>query len=320
MDQFDLTVTDIHAETALIRSVKLARPHGEPLPSWEAGAHVKVRLPVGGERSYSLINTSLDPAATTRPHAYRLGVRMEQPSQGGSKFMHTLKVGDVLSVAAPQNNFPLEPTSKPIVLVAGGIGVTPMLSMAATLTASKHPYRFIYAGRSRDHLAFLGESETLCGEHLSIHTDDTGGVFDVKRLMISLTGDEPLYVCGPKPMIDAAIQSARDLGWPGGRLRFEIFTTPGPLAGDQPFEVVLNSSGKTFLIPPDKTILSVLIEAGEDPMHDCQRGDCGICQVGVVEGTPDHRDYILTDSEKAGGKVMQICVSRSKSPRLVLDL
>jgi vanillate O-demethylase ferredoxin subunit len=93
-----------------------------------------------------------------------------------------------------------------------------------------------------------------------------------------------------------------------------------PVAGDQSFEVVLNNSGKTFRIPPDKTILGVLIEAGEDPMHDCQRGDCGICQVGVIEGTPDHRDYILTDAEKAEGKVMQICVSRSKSPRLVLDL
>ena len=116
------------------------------------------------------------------------------------------------------------------------------------------------------------------------------------------------------------IQGAKDLGWADGRLRFEIFATPAPLAGDLPFEVVLNNSGKTFLIPPDKTILGVLIEAGEDPMHDCQRGDCGICQVSVIDGTPDHRDYILTDAEKATGKVMQICVSRSKTPRLVLDL
>lgn len=320
MDQFDLTVTDIHAETELIRAIKLAHPHGEPLPSWEAGAHVKVRLPDGGERSYSLINTSLDPAATKRPHAYRLGVRLEQPSQGGSKFMHALKVGDVLSVAAPRNNFPLEPTSKSPVLLAGGIGVTPVLSMAAALTAGGRPYRFIYAGRTRDQIAFLGESETLCGERLTIHTDDTSGILDVKGLMTSLTNDEPLYICGPKPMIDTAIQSAKDLGWTDGRLRFELFATPAPLAGDQSFEVVLNNSGKTFLIPSDKTILAVLIEAGEDPMHDCQRGDCGICQVSVIEGTPDHRDYILTDTEKANGKVMQICVSRSKSPRLVLDL
>jgi vanillate O-demethylase ferredoxin subunit len=320
MDQFDLTVADIHAETALIRAIKLARPHGEPLPSWEAGAHVKVRLPDGGERSYSLINTSLDPAATTRPHAYRLGVRLEQPSQGGSQFMHALKVGDVLSVSAPRNNFPLEPTSKPVVLLAGGIGVTPVLSMAATLAASQRPYRFIYAGRSRDQLAFLGESEALNRDRLTIHTDDVAGIFDVRGLMASLTNDEPLYLCGPKPMIDTAIKSAKELGWPDGRLRFEIFATVTPIEGDQPFEVVLNNSGKTFQIPSDKTILAVLLEAGEDPLHDCQRGDCGICQVSVIEGTPDHRDYILSDAEKAAGKVMQICISRSKTPRLVLDL
>jgi vanillate O-demethylase ferredoxin subunit len=234
--------------------------------------------------------------------------------------MHALKVGDVVHVKAPSNNFPLEPSSKPVVLLAGGIGVTPVLSMAAALSAGQRPFRFIYAGRSRDQLAFLGEGEALCREHLTIHTDDTSGIFDVKGLMASLAADEPLYLCGPKPMIDSAIQSTKDLGWADGRLRFEIFATAVPVAGDQSFEVVLNSSGRTFRIPPDKTILGVLIEAGEDPMHDCQRGDCGICQVGVIEGTPDHRDYILTDAEKAAGKVMQICVSRSKSPRLVLDL
>ena len=320
MDQFDLTVTDIRAETKLIRAITLARPHGEPLPSWEAGAHIKVRLPDGDERSYSLINTSLDPAATTRPHAYRLGVRLEQPSQGGSKFMHALTIGDIVSASSPRNNFPLEPTSKPIILLAGGIGVTPVLSMATALAAGERPYRFIYAGRARDQLAFLTEIEALNREHLTIHTDNTGGIFDVKGLMASLTAGEPLYVCGPKPMIDAAIKSARDLYWADGRLRFEIFTAVTPVAGDQPFEVVLNNSGKTFVIPPGKTILAVLMEAGEDPLHDCQRGDCGICQVNVVEGTPDHRDYILSDAEKAAGKVMQICISRSKTPRLVLDL
>lgn len=320
MDRFELTVTDVQAETALIRAITLARPHGEPLPSWEAGAHVKVRLPDGNDRSYSLINTSVDPAATTRPRAYRLGVRLEQPGQGGSKFMHTLNAGDIITVSAPGNNFLLQPASKPVVLLAGGIGVTPMLSMAAALTAGKRPYRFIYAGRSRGQLAFLRESEALSGEHLTIHTDDVNGIFDVKGLMVSLNDNEPLYVCGPRPMIDAAVQNAKDLAWADGRLRFEIFATATQVAGDQSFEVVLNNSGKTFPIPPDKTILAVLIAAGEDPLHDCQRGDCGICQVGVIEGTPDHRDYILTDAEKAAGKVMQICVSRSKTPRLVLDL
>ena len=315
------TVTDIHAETTLIRAIRLARPHGEPLPSWEAGAHVKVRLPDGGERSYSLINTSLDPAATTRPHAYRLGVRLEQPSQGGSQFMHALKVGDVLSVSAPRNNFPLEPTAKPVVLLAGGIGVTPVLSMAATLAASKRPYRFIYAGRSRDQLAFLERKRSAEPRAPDHSHRRRRGIFDVKGLMASLTDGEPLYLCGPKPMIDTAIKSAKDLGWADGRLRFEIFAAvtagrrrPAVRGGAEQFRQDLPDPAR------QDHSRGPASKPARIPLHDCQRGDCGICQVSVIEGTPDHRDYILTDAEKAAGKVMQICISRSKTPRLVLDL
>jgi ferredoxin-NADP reductase len=316
-----LTVTEVRAETPLVRAISLARPHGEPLPSWQPGAHVRVMLPGGGDRSYSLINWRDDPQATTRPHAYRLGVRLEDPSQGGSRFMHTLKAGDRVEVLPPSNNFPLNPGAEPIVLIAGGIGITPIVSMAAALTTDKRPYRLYYAGRSRNQLAFIKELEALCGDRLALHVDDTAGhVFDIRGLMASLKDNEPVYCCGPRPMIDAAIAAARDLGWEAGRLRFELFTAAAPVAGDAPFEVVLKSSGESFLIPPDKTILDVLIDAGKDPLHDCKRGDCGICQVDVAEGVPDHRDYILTDAEKAEGKKMQICVSRSKSPRLVLDL
>lgn len=320
-DGLVLMVTEVRAETPLIRALTLARPHGEPLPSWQPGAHIRVRLPAGDDRSYSLINVANDPHATTRPHGYRIGVRLEQPSQGGSVYMHALKVGDTVGVMSPANNFPLEPGPQPVVLLAGGIGVTPVMSMAAALTTEGRDYRFYYAGRARDQLAFLPEMEALCAGKLVLHTDDTAGhVFDVRGLMASLAHDEPLYCCGPRPMIDAAIATAKELGWAPGRLRFELFTTAPPQAGDQAFEVVLKSTGESFLIPPDKTILGVLIEAGKDPLHDCKRGDCGICQVQVIEGVPDHRDYILSDAEKTAGKVMQICVSRAKSARLVIDL
>lgn len=316
-----LTVTEVRAETSLIRSFRLARPHREPLPSWQPGAHVRVRLPGGDDRSYSLINLHSDPHATTRPDAYRLGVRLEDPSQGGSRYMHALKPGDQVAVLPPANNFPLEPSPLPVVLLAGGIGITPIMSMAAALAAEGRPYRLYYAGRARDQLAFVGDIERLCGDRLSLHTDDTAGrVFDVPGVLAALGGGEPVYCCGPRAMIDAAIATAKALGWDAGRLRFELFTAAAPQAGDQPFEVVLKSSGESFLIPPGKTILDVLIEAGKDPLHDCKRGDCGICQVQVLEGVPDHRDYILSDAEKAEGKKMQICVSRSKTPRLVIDL
>lgn len=316
-----LTVTEVRAETPLIRALTLVRPRGEPLPSWQPGAHIRVRLPAGGDRSYSLIALSTDPHATTRPTAYRLGVRLEDPSQGASRFMHALKAGDQVSVLPPSNNFPLEPGPQPVVLLAGGIGITPIVSMAAALAAEERPYRLHYAGRARGELAFVKEIELLCGERLALHTDDTAGrVFDVPGLFASLKGGETVYCCGPRAMIDAAIAASKALGWAEGRLRVELFAAAPPQAGDRPFEVVLKSSGESFLIPPDKTILDVLIEAGKDPLHDCKRGDCGICAVQVLEGVPDHRDYILTDSEKAEGTKMQICVSRSKTPRLVIDL
>jgi ferredoxin-NADP reductase len=316
-----LTVTEVCAETPLVRALTLARPHREPLPSWQPGAYIRVQLPGGDDRSYSLINASTDPHATTHPTTYRIGVRLEDPSQGGSRFMHALEVGDQVSVLVPSNNFPLEPGPQPVVLLAGGIGITPIVSMAAVLAAEGRPYRLHYAGRTRGDLAFIKEIEQLCGKRLALHTDDTAGrVFDVEGLFASLTSGEPIYCCGPRAMIDAAIAAAKAYGWIEGRLRFELFTAAAPQSGDQPFEVVLNSTGESFLIPPGKTILDVIIEAGKDPLHDCKRGDCGICQVQVLEGVPDHRDYILTDAEKAEGKKMQICVSRSKTPRLVIDL
>src|SRR5581483_3318809 len=238
-----LTVTEVCAETPLVRTLKLVRPHGEPLPSWQPGAHIRVRLPGGGDRSYSLVNLSADPHATTRPAAYRLGVRLEDPSQGGSRFMHALKAGDEIDVLPPSNNFPLEPGPRPVVLLAGGIGITPIVSMAAALAAEGRAYRLFFAGRSRGEVAFIKDIEQLCGDRLMLHTDDTvGRVFDVDGLFASLKTDEPVYCCGPRAMIDAAIAAAKSRGWADGRLRFELFTAATQQAGDQPFEVVLKSS------------------------------------------------------------------------------
>src|SRR5262245_58992172 len=182
----DLVVAEIHSETSQIKSFKLARPDGAPLPEWEAGAHVMVRLPDGDERSYSLVNSCCQPDATLRPTAYRLGVRLEEVSRGGSRYMHALRPGDAVAISAPTNNFALAPTDGPVVLLAGGIGITPLLSMAAQLTARDQPFRMIYAGRSRDHLAFLDEVTSSAAGRLTLHTDDRAGIFDVNGLMASL--------------------------------------------------------------------------------------------------------------------------------------
>jgi vanillate O-demethylase ferredoxin subunit len=186
--------------------------------------------------------------------------------------------------------------------------------------ADGRAFQAFYAGRSEHQLAFRDQLAALAGNRLSFHYDDRSGVFDIKSLMASLPADEPIYLCGPRPMIDAAIAAAAALNWPPHRLRFEIFAAAEPQAGDKAFEVVLASSGRSFTIPPEQSILDVLISAGVDPLFDCKRGDCGICQTGVLEGVPDHRDFILSETERAAGKLMQICVSRCKTPRLVLDL
>ena len=321
MDALHLIVTETAAATQDVRALRLARPDGGALPAWNAGAHIDIALPGGDTRSYSLVNTSPARTATQKPQCYRIGVRLEETSRGGSQFIHGLRIGDGVNVSSPSNNFALQPSDHEIVLVAGGIGVTPILSMAAELSAAGRRFRLVYAGRCRTQLPFLNEIEAMSGGRIEIHCDDErGSVFDMRALMKRLVNDEPLYVCGPTPMIDAAIALSQELGWPHGRLRFEIFTRNCPQSTDTAFEVVLKGSGRTFLVPPTKTILDVLLEAGEDPLYDCKRGDCGICQVSVLEGIPDHRDYVLTPSERTSNKLMQICISRAKTPRLVLDL
>lgn len=316
----NLVVTDIRTETPAIRSVVLAKPDGGELPEWSAGAHIDIELPSGDLRSYSLMDTALDLNHTRHAKLYRIGVRREEPSSGGSAFVHNLKVGDRVAIRPPRNNFPLDSGQDDVLLLAGGIGITPIISMAAELTRRSSAFRLIYAGRTRTELAFVPELEALLGKHLEIHDDSVDGVLNVEAMMRSLGEGIALYVCGPLSMIEAAISAARALNWPEGRLRFEIFSKPILADSDAAFEVVLANSGKRFLIPPGRSILDTLIENGEQPLHDCKRGDCGLCQVDVLEGLPEHRDYYLSEKERSTNKVMQICISRSRTPVLVLDL
>jgi vanillate O-demethylase ferredoxin subunit len=321
MERFEVVVSKTQALTPRIRQFVLARANGALMPGWAAGAHIDVHLPEIGRRSYSLIETASPRAAAEHPTAYRIAVLQESKSRGGSSFMHGLKTGDRLTISPPANNFPIGAGTSEVALVAGGIGVTPLLAMACELSAAKRPFSFHYAGRSRGELAFLGEIERLASASATIHADDEAGrFFDLEGLMTRLAPDVPLYLCGPLPMIEAAIALAKQMSWPQGRLHFEIFSAPEEKSGDASFEVELKGSGRVYEIPAGKTILDVLLEAGEDPMHDCKRGDCGICQTTVIDGIPDHRDYILSESEKASTKVMQICISRAKTKRLVLDL
>ncbi|WBL81394.1 PDR/VanB family oxidoreductase [Bradyrhizobium xenonodulans] len=302
------------AETPSVRSL-VFDVEGSVAPQWQAGAHVRVALPNGGDRPYSLMALPGLPDG-----ALALGVLREQASTGGSQFMHALKIGDVVRATAPVNNFPLHAEASPALLFAGGIGVTPILSMAAELKVRGGPYRLHYAGRTRGTLAFLPQLQEICADSLSIHHDDDASRLDIAAALGAPPAGCHVYVCGPAGMIEAVKAAALAKGIAADRVHYELFKAEQPGLPDKPFEVELKSSGQVVAVAAGQTIIQALEAAGLDVLYDCQRGDCGICQCGVISGIPDHRDVILSDDEKASNKVMQICVSRAKSERLVLDL
>ena len=299
--------------TERISTFLIGPAEGGHLPGWSAGAHV-VFGTAKGPREYSLI--TFDPVPDA-PESYRIAVQREPEGKGGSTAMHELKVGDRLTFSAPKNDFPVD-TSAPAVLLAGGIGVTPLISMATALKASGQRLAFHYAGRTAALMAYRAELAEALGEDFHLHCDDAETALDLDALIAGL-GDAHLYVCGPRGLLDAARARAEAAGIPAARIHFELFEAAEAQAGDTAFEVQIND-GSVFTIPPGRTIIEVLEENDIDVMYDCQRGDCGICQTDVLEGIPDHRDVVLSEAERAAGEVMQICVSRAKTPRLVLDI
>lgn len=321
-----LRVAEAQALNPLIRLLRLRADDGAALPGYTAGAHLRVRVTnaagVEDWRHYSLVNFSTAPGATEAPLEYVIAVRLEAGGRGGSRHMHErVAAGDWLTVEAPKNDFPLDGRDARRVLVAGGIGVTPLASMAAHCRAEGVPVRMVYAGRERAQMALLPELQALLGDDLRLHADaEAGAPLDVAALLDGCTPEDRLYVCGPQPMLDAVRAAARARGWPDERVRFELFAPPAAEAGDAAFELVLAQSGRSLEVPADKSILDCLIDAGCDPMFDCRRGECGVCAADVIEGEIDHRDHVLSESERAAGKVIHICVSRCKGPRLVLDL
>lgn len=308
-----LVITAIRDETDRIRVFDLAAAEGGDLPRYTAGAHLTFDLGDLGTRSYSLI----DWPDEDDPARYTIAVQREDEGDGGSKAMHALQVGDSITVDGPKNDFELRDHDGPALLLAGGIGVTPMISMATALKAADRPYRFIFAARSAD---VMGFGEPIANQFDATLKYDESDPLDLPALMADLEPGTHLYICGPKGMIDAARREAVKADLPEDRIHIELFTSAADADGDTAFEVEIQDSGEVFTIPPGKTIIEVLEEAGMDLMYDCQRGDCGICQTDVISGEPDHRDVVLSDAEKASNKVMQICVSRAKSDRLVLDL
>jgi len=321
-----LQVAQAQPLNPLIRRLRLVAPDGAPLPGFSAGAHVRVQVTLADGtqdwRHYSLVNFATDPAATEAPREYVIAVRREDAGRGGSRFMHErVGAGDTLTVEPPKNEFALREADGCAVLIAGGIGITPITAMAARRRAQGRPVRLHYAARSRALMAFVPELQQLLGDDLRLHLDDEAGrPLDVDAVLDGCRPEDRLYVCGPTVLLDSVLAKTQARGWTHDRVHFELFTTPVAEAGDRPVEVVLAQSGRTLTVPANQTILDCLVEHGCDPMFDCKRGECGVCSTPVLEGEIDHRDYFLSDAEKKSHKVMQICVSRARSDRIVLDL
>lgn len=318
-----LEVAELRDVCEDVREFVLMSPTGVLLPAYTPGAHIRVEVDAchGKEwRAYSLITT--DDSSTREPRQFVIAVRRDRTGRGGSNFMHeNVKTGSTLQVEPPRNDFHLVAGAACSVLIAGGIGVTPLLTMATHLRAQQHRVRMYYAARSRRHSAYLDELSSILGSNLSFHSDeDAGGPLDVRAILSGCASDDRIYMCGPRPMLEAVLALADADVFPRSRVHLEVFSSPQAKASDSTTEVVLARSGKTVWVGASESILDALIREGCDPLFDCNRGECGVCAVPVLEGEIDHRDVCLSATERNAGNVMQICVSRSLSKRLVLDL
>lgn len=311
-----LKVENIRQCTSKIRLIELVGEQGQALPDYTAGAHIKVDAGDKGQRAYSLIQWS---QPTSSPGRYIIAVQREDDGDGGSAYMHTLAIGQTLTVSEPDNDFALSESQAPVVLIAGGIGITPIVTMAATLKEQEHNFHCHYTGRERSSMALLSELEMHFGRSISIYTDDESPM-NVGTLIDSCDPSSHLYICGPVGMIDAVRSKAIAANFKPEQIHIELFNSPKAEISDSSFEVEISSTGQVYVIPVGQSIIDVLHAQGVDLVFDCQRGDCGICQVDVLSGVPDHRDVVLSDEERSSGNVMQICVSRAKSDRLVLDI
>ena len=316
-----LVVSAIRQLTPKVRLYELRSPSGEALPPWTAGAHllIPVRLADGREetRSYSLAG---DPAE--RRH-YEIAVRLDEDGRGGSAAVHRdVGLGTVLRCGLSANRFALHSGERPAVLIAGGIGITPLRPMALTLLAGNRPFMLHYVAPTAADMAFHDDLAARLGERLRSYTSrgERPAPLDVGHVLATMPADTVVYVCGPTRLIDAVRQGAAALGIAPERLRFERFAAGEPTTDDGPITIELARSGRTVAVRAEETILDALIAAGIDAPFECRAGTCSTCAVKVIAGTPDHGDTVLTPDERDRAGLMCICVSRAASERLLLDL
>ena len=284
--------------------------------SWSPGSHIEVSVTIDGRaetRSYSLVG---EPDGG----AYRIAVKCDLQGRGGSQAMHRLVPGARLSVSSPKNHFELEFDRPDYLLVAGGIGITPMLGMAQALKKRGASFRFLYCVRTRDELALLPELSGVCGDSLSVFVSGEGQRLDFAAEIAQLAADGQLYLCGPMRMLDAARREWEKAGRKPQGLRYETFGSSGRYA-TQAFTVRTWPEGLDVLVPENKSMLDALTEAGIDVMYDCKRGECGLCTLNVLEASApiDHRDVFFSEHERTECKKICACVSRCAGGVLTVD-
>ncbi|WP_027174163.1 PDR/VanB family oxidoreductase [Methylobacterium sp. 10] len=307
-----LQVAAAVATTPDVLHLTLVHPRRPELPAWTAGAHVDLRLPHGRVRQYSLCG---DPADRGR---YEIAIKREDAGRGGSAWVHgNLGIGSVADVSAPRNNFPLAPAARRHILVAGGIGVTPLLAMARTLATDRAEFALHVCARSAADAPLLADVRAICGDRLQIWFADDGRRLDPTRLG-DFTVDTHVYACGPRRLTDA-VQSALDAqGWPPEQVHVEHFA---PLSDEtfqpEPFEARIASTGALLQVPADRSLLDVLREHGVSQPASCELGVCGACECGYRDGTVIHRDAVLSVGKRRDR--MTPCVSRAQGS-VILDL
>jgi ferredoxin-NADP reductase len=316
-ETIEVRIKSVAWEALGIHSLELRPLHQPALPPFTAGAHVDLLLPNGMTRSYSLVNRQ------SERHRYVIAVNRDAASRGGSRFVHeSLRAGDTLRISPPRNNFPLEEGAAHSVLIAGGIGITPLWCMVQRLHELGRDWQLYYCARTPQHAAFLERVEALDAPaqarvHLNFDGEPGGRMLDLRGVVEAAATDAHLYCCGPNSML-ASFEEVTQ-GRTPGTVHVEYFTARSGPAASGGFTVVLARSGRSVSVPPGKTILDALLDAGIDVPYSCTEGVCGTCEMGVLEGVPDHRDLVLSKEERAAGRTMMICCSGCKSDKLVLD-
>lgn len=309
----DLVVREARTVAHDVLELTLADAAGAPLPGWTPGAHIDLVLDDSLVRQYSLCSSPSDPLR------WRVVVLRTPDSRGGSVQVHDrLRPGTTVRTRGPRNHFPLVSAPR-YVFVAGGIGITPLLPMIAEAEATGADWTLLYGGRERASMAFLDELAGY-GDRVTIAPQDEVGLLDLQATLGEPRADTLVYCCGPEGLLSAVEKHCED--WPAGALHLERFSArPQVAAGtDSSFELVLQRSGLTLQVPPDRSVFQVVKDAGVSVLGSCLEGVCGTCETEVVDGDVDHRDSVLNDEERESNEFMMICVSRCRSARLTLDL